>query len=152
MRSSNVMTVFSRSRYIGNIPGNPTIGMPFDTVPPSIWQCVQLNLLPTYFSAYFGVSLKTCMPRRMLSPSGPAGIVEVSGATHLFEESTACGVCGAPKLTEFAENKMKTEKTATTVNPQRMAIARIMDMLLQEAKRATVQLPFYSFRVPGSLV
>src|SRR5580704_2907160 len=148
MRSSNVITVFSRSRYIGNIPGSPTIGMPFDTVPPSMWQCVQLNLLPTYFSAYFGVSLKTCMPRRMLSPSGPAGIAEVSGATHFFAESAACGVRGAPKLTELVENKMNTENANATTRPHRTAITRIMDILLREARPGTLRRLLYSFRIP----
>src|ERR1700733_4459455 len=124
------MTVFSRSRYIGKIPGSPTIGIPCETVPPSTWQCVQLILLPTYFSANFGVLLKTRMPRRMVSPSGPSGIVAGSGATQAFAESAACpGFGGAPQLIELVKRNRTAERTDAATNPHRMAITRSMDIL-----------------------
>src|SRR5580692_2013694 len=133
MRSSNVMTVFSRSRYMGNIPGSPIIGMPLETVPPSIWQCVQLSLLPTYFSAYFGVSLNTFMPRRMVSPSGPAGIVDTSGMTHAFAESAVWGgFGGAPKLLELVESERTAARAAAAANPVRTAMGRLMISILRK--------------------
>jgi hypothetical protein len=63
----------------------------------------------------------------MLSPSGPEGIVEVSGATQAFEESEACGLGGAPKLTELGKKRIRTERARAQTNPHRMAIPRIMD-------------------------
>ncbi len=74
----------------------------------------------------------------MLSPSGPAGIVEGSGATQAFAESAACpGFGGAPKLGELVENNMRTEKPKATTNPHRMAITRIMDILPRQGEIAT---------------
>jgi hypothetical protein len=66
----------------------------------------------------------------MLSPSGPAGIVAGSGATHAFGESAAWpGFGGAPKLVELDENKMSAKKTKAMTKLHRMATTRIMDIL-----------------------
>jgi hypothetical protein len=86
----------------------------------------------------------------MLSPSGPAGIVEGSGATQAFAESAAWpGLGGAPKLTELAENKMRTKKTKAATKPHRMAITRIMDILPRQGKILIPQRLFYRFRISG---
>jgi hypothetical protein len=89
--------------------------------------------LPTNFYANFGVLLKICLPRRMLSPSGPVGIVAGSGATQAFDESTAWpGLGGAPKLTELVEIRMRAERINATANAHLMAITRSMETVLQK--------------------
>jgi hypothetical protein len=85
----------------------------------------------------------------MLSPSGPVGIVAGLGATHAFEESAACGVRGAPKLTELVENKMRTEKAKAMIEPHRMAITRIIDILPRQGDISAPWRLFYRFRVSG---
>src|ERR1700686_4760949 len=86
----------------------------------------------------------------MLSPIGPAGIVAGSGATQVFGESAACGVRGAPKVTEPPENKMRMESVKTATNPLRMAITRFMDILPRPGEIANLHvsiiLPLSGFR------
>ena len=78
------------------------------------------------------------------------GIVAGSGATQAFGESAACpGFCGAPKLTELVENRIRAEKAKTTINPHRMAINRIMDILPGLDEISSRSWLFYRFRVSG---
>jgi len=122
-----------------NIPGTPTSGIPPATVPLAMWQCPQLILLPTYCAAYFGVSLNTRRPKRMLSPKGPSGIVARSGAVQVFAESaTSRAFCDAKPLVR-PDNRMPNARTIVIAKPQRATIARITRLLPRSACRARLQ-------------
>ncbi len=107
MRSSKVMTVFSRSRYCRENSGQSDHRHPLRNRAAIDVAVRAAQLVADVFLGIFGRVIKNCMPSRMLSPSGPSGIVEGSGATQAFAESADCGVRGAPKLTELAENRRR---------------------------------------------
>src|SRR3984885_7353614 len=70
------------------------------------------------------------MPRRILSPSGPAGSVEGAGATQGVAAPAVCGgLGGAPKLTEPLEKIVRKKRTKAANKPHRMTIPRIMEIL-----------------------